>query len=73
MLKRTAKKLLDESALNEKIKALTTREEILKLAKKKAEFKAEQDKIVKLQTYEKNLFIGESYFVFDGSQLYLIL
>ena len=39
----------------------------------KAELKAEQDKRVKLQTYDLSLFIGQSYFVSDGAQLYLIL
>ena len=31
------------------------------------------DKIVNLQTYDLSLFIGQSYFVNDGAQLYLIL
>ena len=39
----------------------------------KAELKAEQDKRVKLQTYDLSLFIGQSYFVSDGAQLHLIL
>ena len=44
----------------EKIKTLTT--------KLKAELKAEQ---VKLQTCDLSLFIGQSYFNNDGTQLYL--
>ena len=36
------------------------------------ELKAEQDKIVKLQTYDLSLFIGRSYFINDEAQLYLI-
>ena len=39
----------------------------------KAELKTEQDKIVKLQTYDLSFFIGQSYFFNDGAQLYLIL
>ena len=58
--------------MNEKIKTLPTKDEIKRLATK-AELKAEQDKIVKLQTYDLNLFTGQSYFVTDGLQLYLIL
>ena len=61
-----------ESDLNEKIKTLATREEIKKLATK-TELEAEQDKIMKLQTYDLSLFIGQSYFVNDRAQLYLIL
>ena len=37
-----------------------------------AELQAEQDKTVKLQTYDLSLFIGQSYFNNDGSKLYLI-
>ena len=36
------------------------------------EFKVKQDEIVKLQTYDLSLFIGQSYFVNNGAQLYLI-
>ena len=43
----TAKKLVNQSGLNEKIKTLEAKEEIKKIATK-AELKAEQDKIVKL-------------------------
>ena len=32
-----------------------------------------QGKLVKLQTYDLSLFIGQSYFIIDGTQLYLIL
>ena len=42
----TAKKLSNESVLNEKIKILTTKEEIKNLATK-AESKTDQDEIVK--------------------------
>ena len=68
----TANKLDNESGLNEKIKILATKKEIEKLAIK-AELKVEQDKIVKFQTYDLSHFIGQSYFVNDGAQLYLIL
>ena len=55
----TAKKVVNESGLNEKIKILATKEEIKRLATK-AELRAEQGKIVKLQTYDLSLFIGQS-------------
>ena len=58
--------------MNEKIKTLATKEEIQKLAAK-AELKAEQDKIVKLQTFDLSLFIGQNCFVNDRAKLYLIL
>ena len=38
----------------------------------KAELKAKQDKIVKFQTYDLSLFIGQSYFFNDGAQNFLI-
>ena len=38
----------------------------------KPELKAMQDKIVKLQIYDSSLFIGQSYFINDGSQIVLI-
>ena len=63
--------LVNESVLNEKI-TLTTKEEIKELATQ-AELKAEQDKLVKLQTYDLSLSIGQSHFVNDEAQLYLIL
>ena len=47
----TAKKLVNKSGLNEKINTLAKREEI-KLLATKAELKAEQNKIVKPETYE---------------------
>ena len=50
---------------------LTTKEEIKALATK-AELKAQQDEIVKLQTYDLSLFIVQSYFHNNGAQLYLI-
>ena len=34
----------------------------------KAKLSAEQDKIEKLQTFDSCLFIGQSYFINDGSQ-----
>ena len=57
--------------LNEKIKPLPTKIEIKTLATK-AELKAEQDKIVKLQTYDLRPFIGQSYFDNDVAQFYLL-
>ena len=39
----------------------------LKMNKKKL-----QDKIEKLQTYDSSLFIGQSYFLHEGTQLYSI-
>ena len=65
------KKLPDESYLNKKTKALATKEEI-KILITKTELKSEQGKIVKLQTYDSNLFIGQSHFNDDRAQLYLI-
>ena len=44
-----------------------------KTVKTKAELRAEQDKIIKLQTYDLSPFIGQSYFANDGAELYLIL
>ena len=46
--------------------------EEIKALPKKVELKAEQDKIVKIETYDLSLFIGQSYFNNDGSQNYLI-
>ena len=59
----TQKKLAYESDLDRKIK------EEIKTVATKAEFKAEEDKIVKLQTFDLSLFIGQSYFNNDGAQL----
>ena len=53
--------------MNEKIKALATKEEINTLATK-AELKAEQDKIVKLETHDLSYFVGENFFRGDGFQ-----
>ena len=58
------KNLVNESDWDRKIK-----EERKKLAKK-AELKAEQEKIVKFQTYYSSLFIGQSNFDNDGLQNY---
>ena len=38
----------------------------------KAELKAGEDKIVKLQRCDSSLFIGQSYFSNDGAKLHLI-
>ena len=67
----TQTKLVNESDLNEKIITLPTKEKIKTLATK-AELKAEQDEIVKLQTYGSSLFIGQSYFNNNGAPLCLI-
>ena len=67
----TRKKLFSESDLNEKTKILATKKEMKTLATK-AELKAEQDKIVKIETYGLGLFIVQSYFNNDGARLYLI-
>ena len=67
----TQKKLINEYDLNEKIKKISNKRKIKTLATK-AELKAEQDKIIKLQTYDLRLFIGQSYFNNDGAQIYLI-
>ena len=67
----TQTELINEPDLNKKIKTLAAKEEIKTLATK-AELKAEQDKIVKFQTYELRVFIGQSYFNNDGPLLYLI-
>ena len=67
----TQKKLVNESDIDEKIKTLASKEETKALVTK-AELKAEQDKIVKLQTYDLSPFIGQSYFNIDESLNYLI-
>ena len=58
----TTKKLVNESVLNEKIKTLIANKEIKKKKKNatKAELKAEQDEIVKIQTYGLSIFIYQS-------------
>ena len=48
---------MNNSDLDEKTKTLAT----------KAQLKTDKDKIEKLQTYESSLFIGQSYFINDGS------
>ena len=53
-IKNKSKKLVNESGWNEKLKASATKYEIKKLATK-AEFKAKQDKVVKLKTYYLSL------------------
>ena len=58
------KKFVDGFGLNEKIK------EEIKHLPTQAELKVEQDKIVKLQTFDLSFFIGQSYFTNDGSQNY---
>ena len=60
------KKLINEYDLNEEIKTLATKEEIKALATK-PELKSEQDQIVKLQTFDLSLFIGQSYFNNHGA------
>ena len=45
----------------------------MKMLATKAELKMEQDKRVKLQSYDLSLFIGQSYFLNDGAKLYLML
>ena len=64
-------KITQEKLVNESDLRLTTKEEIKALATN-TELKAEQDKIVKLQTYDLSLFIVQSYFQNNGAQLYLI-
>ena len=58
--------MVNESDLHDKIK------EKIKTLATKAELKAEQNKIVKLQIFDSSLFIGQSYFSNDTAQLYLI-
>ena len=58
--------MVNESNLNDKIK------EKIKTLATKAELKAEQDKIVKLQISDSSLFISKSYFNNDTVLLYLI-
>ena len=85
-VKITAKRLVHESGLNEKIKTLATKEETKKGKKQsktkqtkeknktaKVESKPEQDQTVKLQTSDWSIFVGQSYFENDGAQLNLIL
>ena len=53
------KKFINEFYLNEKIETLATKEEMTKLATK-TKLKANQGKIIKFQTYDLSLFIGQS-------------
>ena len=57
---------MNESGLREKIKTLATKKDTKTLATK-SESKPEQDKIVKLQTYDLSHFIGQSYTFNDGA------
>ena len=41
-----------------------------KASETKAELKVEQDKIVKLKTYDLSLFVSQSYFGYDATQNY---
>ena len=66
-IKITANKLVNEPSLNRKIKTLWTKEETKMLARK-AELKAEQGEIVKLQALDLGLSIGQSYFNNDEAQ-----
>ena len=83
-VKITAKKLVHESGLNEKIKTLAKKKKKDKKQSKtkqtkeknktaKVESKPEQDQTVKLQTSDWSIFFGQSYFENDGAQLNLIL
>ena len=65
----TQRMLPNESDLDEKTKTLAIKEEVKTLAMK-VELKAEKDKLVKLQTYDLIIFIGQSSFGFDGAQNY---
>ena len=65
----TQKMLANEYDLKKIYKKVATKGEI-KTIETKAELKAEQDKVVTLQTSELILFIGQSYFSNDGAQLY---
>ena len=53
---------IDNSNLDKKIAALTT----------KAELKAEKDKIVKLQAFDSSYFRYKSHFEYDGTENYLV-
>ena len=53
--------------MDEKIKTLATKGEIKTLIAK-AELKAEQDKIVKLETYGLSYFHGKKFVSDDGSR-----
>ena len=53
------------------MKALATKEEIKKLATK-TELNAEQDKIIKIQTFDLSCFRGKSHFECDDIQNYIV-
>ena len=63
--------MVNDYDLNEKIKTLATKEETETLATK-AELKAEQGKILKLQTNDLSLFIGQRCFKNNKAHFYLI-
>ena len=52
---------INNADLDKKVAALAT----------KAELKAEQDKIIKLQAFDSSYFRGKSHFYDDGTQNYL--
>ena len=54
-----AKKLVNESGLNENKKTLATKEEIKKISNK-AELKLEKDKIERIQTHDLSPFVNQS-------------
>ena len=66
------KKLVNESDISEFIQKSHLNEKLKKKMATKRELKAEQDKIVKLQTCGLSLFIDPSYFITDRAQNYLI-
>ena len=65
------KELVNKSGISGFINNTDLVEQIKKSATK-AELKAQQDKIEKLQTYDSCLFIGQSYFINDRLQNFLI-
>ena len=66
------KKLVNESDISEFIQKFDLNEKLKKKMATKRELKAQQGKIVKLQTCGLSLFIGPSYFITDRAQNYLI-
>ena len=64
------KKSVNESDISRFINNSDLENEIKPLATK-AELKIEKDKILKLQTYDLSLLIGQSYFVNDSARNYL--
>ena len=65
------KELVNKSDISKFINNFDLDKNIETLATK-ADLKAEQDKIVKLQTYDSSLYIGQSYFFNDGPQNFLL-